>query len=258
MINKKYLKLLRSKHRFDNENFIYKIISKRIIDSIDLLNIDIRKVLEIGINENTTYNFINDKFKDNKIDRSDLCISKNNLDKEYNFLQIDLENINFNKNYYDLVYSNLFLHLTPNFEHCLRCINDSLKPNGFFISTIPDKDCMYQLLNSMYHADLDMYNGAYQRANPTIEIDRILKILKNLNFDAPSIYSDNISIEYSSFNKMLSDIKKMNISYSYKDKKKIFEKKEYFKKLEKFFKENYYKNNYLLDIKINIISCWKK
>ena len=152
----------------------------------------------------------------------------------------------------------MFLHLTPNFEHCLRCINDSLKPNGFFISTIPDKDCMYQLLNSMYHADLDMYNGVYQRANPTIEIDRILKILKNLNFDAPSIYSDNISIEYSSFNKMLSDIKKMNISYSYKDKKKIFEKKEYFKKLEKFFKENYYKNNYLLDIKINIISCWKK
>ena len=46
MINKKYLaKLLRSQHRFDENNFIYKIISHRIIDSIDLLKLNIENVL---------------------------------------------------------------------------------------------------------------------------------------------------------------------------------------------------------------------
>ena len=51
MINKKYLKLLRSSNRYRENNFIYKIVADRIIDSIDLLKINIDNILEIGINE---------------------------------------------------------------------------------------------------------------------------------------------------------------------------------------------------------------
>ena len=41
MINKKYIKLLRSRRRSRENNFIYKIIAKRIIDSLDILNIKV-------------------------------------------------------------------------------------------------------------------------------------------------------------------------------------------------------------------------
>ena len=57
MINKKYLKLLRSSNRYRENNFIYKIVADRIIDSIDLLKINIDNILEIGINEDKVSNF---------------------------------------------------------------------------------------------------------------------------------------------------------------------------------------------------------
>ena len=43
MINKKYLKLLRSKDRKYGENFIYNEISKNIIDSLDILKVHFRE-----------------------------------------------------------------------------------------------------------------------------------------------------------------------------------------------------------------------
>ena len=48
-----------------------------------------------------------------------------------------------------------------------------------------------------------------------------------------------------------------NLSYFYKDKKTNFENKDYFKILEKIYKEEYFDDNYVIDIKINIISAWK-
>ena len=76
MINKKYLKLLRSTNRIQVDNFIYNIISKRIVDSLELLKINLNQVLELGINENKTYNYLQTKFPKSKIHRADLCIKK--------------------------------------------------------------------------------------------------------------------------------------------------------------------------------------
>ena len=117
---------------------------------------------------------------------------------------------------------------------------------------------MFQLLNSMYEADIFFYNGAFQRFNPTIEIDNILPIMKNLYFYSLSIHIDTITIDYKFFDKLLKDVKTMNLSYSYFDKKEKFENKNYFKKLEEVYKKNFSNNNFTLEIKINIVSAWKK
>ena len=236
MINKKYLKLLRSSNRYRENNFIYKIVADRIIDSIDLLKINIDNILEIGINEDKVSNFLINKYKFSNFDRADLHIPKSFKNKENNFIKIDLENLNLKLNFYNLVYSNTFIHLLD-FENILEKIHRSLKTNGFLIAAIPSKDSMYQLVNSMYEADLDLYNGAYQRINPTVKIEDILNILKKLNFDSPTVYSDNISIKYSDFNKLLNDVKKLRLSYCLSDKKQFFEKKQYFQKLESIYKK---------------------
>lgn len=257
MINKKYLKILRSQNRYDENNFIYTIIAKRIVDSLDLLKIDLDQILEIGINEDIIFNYIKNKFTKKNIHRSDLCSSKTKINR-FSFLEINLDNLSFKRDYYNLIYSNCFIHIADDFQKNLDVIFKSLKSNGFFIAAIPDKDSMFQLLNSMYKTDLYFYNGAYKRVNNTIEIDNILSILKKLNFDAPSIHSDSISIDYQIFNKLLNDVRKMNLSYCYLDKKQKFENKNYINVLEKFYKKNYFDTNYKLDIKINIISGWKK
>ena len=258
MINKKYLKLIRSKQRFDQNNFIYDIIARRVIDSLDLLNVQFNRALEIGVNENIIYDYLLNKFEDIIIERADIISDINNLKKMNNYLSIDLDNLSFSKNSYDLVYSNSLLHLTNNFEKNLYSILNGLKSNGFFIAVIPDKNNGFQLINSMYETDLLLYKGVFQRVNQTVEVDNILPILKKLNFDAPSIHSDNFSINYSIFKNLLKDVRDAKLSYSHIDKKKNFENKKYFEELELIYKKKYFDNNFELDIKVNIISGWKK
>ena len=82
----------------------------------------------------------------------------------------------------------MFFTVSDKFEENLKEILDSLKANGF-IAIIPDKNSTYQLINSMYEADLLLYKGVNQRFNTTLDINYILSTLNKLNL-LPSINSD--------------------------------------------------------------------
>ena len=75
MINKKYLKLLRSKDRKYKENFIYNEISKNIIDSLDILKVPFHDILQLGINDNLVTNYLRDKFPSCLISSADVDLS---------------------------------------------------------------------------------------------------------------------------------------------------------------------------------------
>ncbi len=258
MINKKYLNLLRSKTKNDQNNFIYEKVSERIIDSIDLLKVDFKEILEIGINDKTISSYLLNRFSDCNINSSDVTKLRYKINKRTNFQKLDIDYWSFNENYYDLIYSNLFIHAYPSLNNVLKSVYKSLKSNSFFIATIPEKNNMLEFINLMYETDIEVYGGAYQRSIPNKDVNEILSTLKNNNFDIPTINSDKFTIEYDNFEKLLLDLKLTNLSYFYQDKKQNFEKKNYFKYLEK----NYIKNNnskkFILDIKINVISAWKK
>ncbi len=257
MINRKYIKLIRSKHTKTLNNFIYDKLAERIIDSLDLLKIEFNQILEIANNDNIIINYIQNKYKKNYIDSGDIFFPKNRINKKINCFEIDINNLILKKNFYSLVYSNCFLHISDKFEENLKEILDSLKANGFFIAIIPDKNSMYQLINSMYEADLLLYKGVNQRFNTTLDINYILSTLNKLKFYSPSINSDVISISYSNFNKLLNDVKSLKLTYCHKDKKNYFENKNYFNVVENYYKKNYFNGSFLLDLKVNIISAWK-
>ena len=67
---------------------------------------------------------------------------------------------------------------------------------------------------------------------------------------------EEINLEYKKFEKLLHDIRSMNLSYYNKDKKQVLEKKLYFKKLENNFKKNS-NNNFAISTNFYIISGWK-
>ena len=258
MINKKYLKLQRSRKKTNSSNFIYQTISKNIIDSIDLVNVKFDEILELGLNDSKIIHFLEKKHPKSNFTRLDICLPEIKSSDQYNLIEMDIDKWNLNKNIFDLIYSNFYIHITDNFEILINNIFNSLKQNGFFIACIPEIDNIYQLINSMYKTDLELYNGAYLRINPTKNIEYILSILKKNNFDIPIINSDKIVIEYSNFNNLLKDMREMSLSYCYTDKKKKFENKNYFKILERNYREKFFNGNYILNIKLNIISAWKK
>ena len=258
MINKKYLKLQRSRKNLNLDNFLYKTISKTIIDSLDLLNVSFSQILELGFNDNEISSFIKKKYPKSNLTMIDLYLPKKLKDKEHKFLEMDLDKWILKKNFYDLIFSNLYIHLTDNFNMLIKNIHESLKPGGFFIASIPDINNLNQLVNSMYKTDLELYNGAYQRINPSQNIEKVISLLKDHEFDIPTVNSDKIKIEYNKFQNLLKDMSNMRLSYCKFDKKNKFENKKYFNFLEKNYKKDFYDGNFILDIKLNIISAWKK
>ena len=61
----------------------------------------------------------------------------------------------------------------------------------------------YQLLidELMIKADLETYNGVFQRVNPTYEVEFILSKLKQFQFNGSIVNTDKFIIEYENFNK---------------------------------------------------------
>ena len=256
MINKKYLKNLRCKEINDKNDFILDLYNERIIDSLDVINIKFKKILILGDQGSKIYKYIHKRFKEAKVTvydikskflKSDLdIIKKSNIDIDFWIPQ---------EKEFDLIISNFYLNICEDLKKILSKIMESLLPNGFFLATLPSPDNFSFLRLAMMKTDMQLYGGTYNRFNRAPELHTIIDLLKKNNFKIPLVDYETIDLTYKQFNKLLNDVRSMNLSYYQKDKKNTFEKKSYFSKLEgNFEKEN---DHFNLKSNFYIISGWK-
>jgi trans-aconitate methyltransferase len=256
MINKKYLKNLRCKEINNKNDFIFDLYNERIIDSLDVINIKFKKILILGDQGSEIYKYIHKRFKEaqvtvydikTKFSKSDLdIIKKSNIDIDFWPLQ---------EKEFDLIISNFYLNICEDLKKILSKIMKSLLPNGFFLATLPSPENFSLLRSAMMKTDMQLYGGTYNRFNRAPELHTIIDLLKKNNFKIPLVDYETIDLTYKQFNKLLNDVRSMNLSYYQKDKKNTFEKKSYFSKLEgNFEKEN---DHFNLKSNFYIISGWK-
>ena len=256
MINKKYLKNLRCKEINTKNDFIFDLYNERIIDSLDVINIKFKKILILGDQGIEIYKYIHKRFKEAQVTVYDIKtkFSKSDLDiiKKSN---IDIDFWPTQEKEFDLIISNFYLNICEDLKKILSKIMKSLLPNGFFLATLPRPENFSLLRSAMMKTDMQLYGGTYNRFNRTPELHTIIDLLKKNNFKIPLVDYETIDLTYKQFNKLLNDVRSMNLSYYQKDKKNTFEKKSYFSKLE----GNFEKKNDHFNLKSNfyIISGWK-
>ena len=256
MINKKYLKNLRCKEINNKNDFIFDLYNERIIDSLDVINIKFKKILILGDQGSEIYKYIHKRFKEAHVKVYDMKtkFSKSDLDiiKKSN---IDIDFWPPQEKEFDLIISNFYLNICEDLKKILSKIMKSLLPNGFFLATLPSPENFSLLRSAMMKTDMQLYGGTYNRFNRAPELHTIIDLLKKNNFKIPLVDYEIIDLRYKQFNKLLNDVRSMNLSYYQKDKKNTFEKKSYFSKLEgNFEKEN---DHFNLKSNFYIISGWK-
>ena len=256
MINKKYLKNLRCKEINNKNDFIFDLYNERIIDSLDVINIKFKKILILGDQGSEIYKYIHKRFKEAQVTVYDIKtkFSKSDLDilKKTN---IDIDFWVPQEKEFDLIISNFYLNICEDLKKILSKIMKSLLPNGFFLATLPSPENFSLLRSAMMKTDMQLYGGTYNRFNRAPELHTIIDLLKKNNFKIPLVDYETIDLTYKQFNKLLNDVRSMNLSYYQKDKKNTFEKKSYFSKLEgNFEKEN---DHFNLKSNFYIISGWK-
>ena len=254
MINKKYLKNLRSKEINNKNNFIFDCLGKAITDSLDIISLNFQNILILGDQRSVISEFVKKKFNKSTIKIYNINnIKSNNLEQNIN----DIDILGIEEGKYDLIISNIMLSLTDNLENLLQKLINSLTPNGFFLATIPSSENFYSLKSAMIKTDIEIYGGVYNRFNKTIELEQLIEILKIKNYKNPSVNLEKIQLEYKNFNKLLLDVRSMNLSYYHNDKKNTFENKNYFKKLEQNFIKNK-NNNFELISNFYLVTGWKE
>jgi trans-aconitate methyltransferase len=256
MINKKYLKNLRCKEINNKNDFIFDLYNERIIDSLDVINIKFKKILILGDQGSEIYKYIHKRFKEAQVTVYDIKtkFSKSDLDiiKKSN---IDIDFWTPQEKEFDLIISNFYLNICEDLKKIFSKIMKSLLPNGFFLATLPSPENFSLLRSAMMKTDMQLYGGTYNRFNRAPELHTIIDLLKKNNFKIPLVDYETIDLTYKQFNKLLNDVRSMNLSYYQKDKKNTFEKKSYFSKLEgNFEKEN---DHFNLKSNFYIISGWK-
>lgn len=256
MINKKYLKNLRCKEINNKNDFIFDLYNERIIDSLDVINIKFKKILILGDQGSEIYKYIHKRFKEAQVTVYDIKtkFSKSDLDiiKKSN---IDIDFWPPQEKEFDLIISNFYLNICEDLKKIFSKIMKSLLPNGFFLATLPSPENFSLLRSAMMKTDMQLYGGTYNRFNRAPELHTIIDLLKKNNFKIPLVDYETIDLTYKQFNKLLNDVRSMNLSYYQKDKKNTFEKKSYFSKLEgNFEKEN---DHFNLKSNFYIISGWK-
>ena len=256
MINKKYLKNLRCKEINNKNDFIFDLYNERIIDSLDVINIKFKKILILGDQGSEIYKYIHKRFKEAQVTVYDIKtkFSKSDLDiiKKSN---IDIDFWPPQEKEFDLIISNFYLNICEDLKKIMLKIMKSLLPNGFFLATLPSPENFSLLRSAMMKTDMQLYGGTYNRFNRAPELHTIIDLLKKNNFKIPLVDYETIDLTYKQFNKLLNDVRSMNLSYYQKDKKNTFEKKSYFSKLEgNFEKEN---DHFNLKSNFYIISGWK-
>ena len=256
MINKKYLKNLRCKEINNKNDFIFDLYNERIIDSLDVINIKFKKILILGDQGSEIYKYIKKRFKEAQIKVYDIKTEYSKLDLDIiKKSNIDLDFWVPQEKEFDLIISNFYLNICEDLNKLLSKIMKSLLPNGFFLATLPSPKNFSLLRSAMMKTDMQLYGGTYNRFNRTPELHTIIDLLKKNNFKIPLVDYETIDLTYKQFNKLLNDVRSMNLSYYQKDKKNTFEKKSYFSKLEgNFEKEN---DHFNLKSNFYIISGWK-
>ena len=245
MISKKYLKNLRSKETNIKNDFIFDLYNERIIDSLDLLNLNFKKILILGNHGSKITEFVNNKYKNNSLTIYDLSLNS-----------FDLDYWETEKERYDLVISNFYLFFSTDLDNVFKKIINSLTSNGFFIATMPAQENFNSLKQAMIKTDIDLYGGVYNRFNHFLNLEDIIKLLKNNDFKIPLVNLETIDLEYKKLKNLLNDLRSMKLSYFNEDKKRTFESKNYFLKLEKNLEKNI-QNHFVISTNFYVISGWK-
>ena len=250
-------KIILSKNK---ENLIINEIYDRIFEALDSITVNFNLCLEIGSRNNLMQKLLIKKDRKIQYINSDLSYKLlQNLRNENNKFCFDHDVWCFKENAFDLIISNFYLHWSNNLEFVMQNIINSLKKNGFFICSLPGPNTMIELRKSMFHSDIECYNGTYQRFINLPSIGSLNILFSKVGFKIPLIQVDNLTFNYRNFNDLLKEIKLLSETNVQKDRKNFFEKKSYFKKVEEYYWNNFsIKNKLPVTYQIFYLSGWKE
>ncbi|MDC0861305.1 hypothetical protein OAQ08_01735 [Alphaproteobacteria bacterium] len=222
---------------YSNKNFLFKHSTTNLLNTLDLIKINFRKILIIQPGIDITC------FKKNKI----------NDYKEISYLDIEKQKEN-----YDLIISNFSLHLEVAIEPLkyLNILNSILNKDGLLIISFLNDLSFRTFKKTLIEIDEYIFNGAYQRFGPFVNPQEIINLMSGNKFSEIVATNDCLDVYYKNLKNLRKDIK-LTATGNYNLEKAKFNRNLLIKLQTIFEKLNNNGKCMPLEFEITTISAWK-
>lgn len=145
---------------------------------------------------------IQDRLRDIKRDfpRAVHLSDQDNFDEEF---------LPFKSQSLDVLTSNLRLHAVNDLPGALTQIRQALKPDGFFLAAMFGGETLYELRESLTHAELAIKGGVSPRVFPFADKQQMGALLQRAGFALPVVDSDILTVTYENMFALMHDLRGM-------------------------------------------------
>jgi SAM-dependent methyltransferase len=252
LFNRELLKQNRNRvlNKLSQADFIHQETAEIITQTILDCKRNFADVLEIGARSGVLGKMINSK----NLIQTDLAI---NFQPD---LVMDDENLCFKEQSFDLVLSNLNLHLINDIPKNLVQIKNLLKPDGLFIASFFGEENLKELKAVFMQVEQEIYGGITPRIAPNIDVKTAGMLLQKAGFVDVVASKHSVVVEYSHPKKLLEDLKNMGEANILEGRSRKFMTKKFLFNLTNLYQKLYcrHNNQYLATFEIIILTGWKK
>lgn len=212
--------------KFSRCDFLHKEMAERILEKISDFEQNFDSILEISARDGylgrEIQNLKNSKF----LVQTDLSISLLKTNETAAKLIMDDEFLCFKKQSFDLIVSNLNLHIINDIPNFLLQIKNCLKPNGIFIASFFGGQSLKELREVFYQIETENYGAISPRIIPFIDVKDAGILMQKAGFTDTVSEIEKIEISYINPLSLLRDLKNMGEgNILYKRSRKFFSKK---------------------------------
>ena len=223
MIDKLYKRKVfnRAASSYDKHSMLQDKISDHLYDKLALINIDPQSVLDLGCGTGRNGVRLSERFKAGNLVNYDLSDKMLRLTKD-KFLELfpppsrmadtshyicgDIEQLPFQDNSFDLIWTSSALQWCNNLPASFDEIIRVLSPNGLFIFSTFGPKTLWEL------KEVNEKISGESKTNKFIAKHNIDDLLLASGFNSPLLEAKNITLPYSSTEKLLLDIGKIGAS----------------------------------------------
>jgi NADH dehydrogenase [ubiquinone] 1 alpha subcomplex assembly factor 5 len=140
---------------------------------------------------------------------------------------------------FDLITSTLQLHAVNDLPGALVQIKQSLKPDGLLLTSMFGGETLFELRESLMHAEIETHGGASPRVFPFADKPQAGALLQRAGFALPVIDSEIITVTYDNMFKLLHDLRFMGEGNIIKARQKKNPGRTFFVKAAEYYAKNF-------------------
>ena len=249
-----------SYENWKKHNFIFKKFAEHFFIKVNEIKNDFENILLLTSDFNEILDKII-KFQSKKIifqSQFDIFLEKIQNRKNIAKVYSKFENLEYKEESFDLIIHNFSLNNLNNINDHLQKIFTLLNKDGLFICNFFGSETLNELRNSLLITDNKLFDGAYVRMSPGVNMVNIVDLMGKVGFKEIVSEVVNYQVFYEKLNDLLIDIKGVGENTVFEMVSKGLKTKNYFKTLEETYFENYSVDKKIISTcDVVSITCWK-